>query len=152
MSFGRMLLVLALCACAALGPVACSTETSAVNLSTPTEALKTQFTAVLERDVATYKRTLTTATVKWFESEGQRSGKSADELLRAYLERAGRDDCDDWPAQTREEQLADGRVDVWFQLNGRWSFARFAREGDAWKMDGYGWPYKQPPQWIKQSS
>ncbi|HVG28485.1 MAG TPA: hypothetical protein VM864_02065 [Pyrinomonadaceae bacterium] len=46
----------------------------------------------------------------------------------------------------REDRLSDGKVDVWMQVNGQWSFERFANEGGEWKMDGFGRERKPPPQ------
>ena len=146
----RLLLVItALSMCALLGLSAYSSPVQ-LDLATPTDALKTQLVAMHARDVAAYEQTLTRQTVQWLEAIAKDKHESVDEAIKSYLVHGGTEGSD-WPSQTREEKLADGRVDVWMQINGQWSFVRFANEDGAWKMDGFGWPYRQPPQWVKQS-
>ncbi|MFL6207845.1 MAG: hypothetical protein ACJ74W_03305 [Pyrinomonadaceae bacterium] len=147
MSLRLLLIITALSTSALVNLSACNSSVR-LNLATPTAALKTQFAAMRARDVAAYKQTLTRQTVQWLEVKDSQADKSFAKTF-AHSERA---EAALEPSQMREEKLADGRVDVWVQINGQWSFERFANEAGAWKMDGFGWPYKQPPQWVKQSS
>ena len=108
------------------------------DVSTPQRALDTLRAAISNKDLETFKRTLSARTLEWLESEAIRTNKLVDELLQDYVARKSENIS---PVRPEKEERIDGNTVELLSGNGR-ILGRFVREGDEWKLDGFGWPMK----------
>lgn len=113
--------------------IACGTTHH--SMATPRDTLMTVRSALRNKDLELFKRTLSASTLASLAAEAK-PNESVDDMLRAFLERPP--ESDGMPEAVEEEQrLDDNRVELRGK-NGR-LLGRFVREGDEWKLDGFGW-------------
>lgn len=105
------------------------------SLATPTDALMTVRSAFRNKDLDLLKQTLSSRTLASLASEAK-ANQSVDDLLRAFLERS--QENEGTPEAVEEElNLDENRVELRGK-NGR-PLGRFVKEGNEWKLDGFGW-------------
>lgn len=123
-----------LLACCLLCLLACTKAHK--DLSTPRQALNTVRSALRNNDLELLKQTLSSNTLTSLKSDGAKTSESVDDLLRGYLERSQQSEG---AAEDVEEEhrLDENRVELRGK-NGR-PLGRFVKEGEEWKMDGFGW-------------
>lgn len=105
------------------------------SMATPRDSLMTVRSALRDKDLDLFKRTLSTSTLASLESEAK-ANQSVDDLLRAFLERSRENEE---TAEDVEEDLSldENKVELRGK-NGR-PLGRFVKEGNEWKLDGFGW-------------
>ena len=106
------------------------------NLSTPRDSLNTVRSALRNKDLELLKQILSADTLASLESERTKTNESVDDLLRGYVERSQQSEGAA-EAVEEEQRLDETRVELRGK-NGR-PLGRFIREGDEWKLDGFGW-------------
>jgi hypothetical protein len=131
--------VLAIIALLSLLPcLAACRQVAAYDASTPFAALHTARNAKRDKDRETFKRILSSQTLEFLQQEATRTKQSVDQLLDTYLERQ---DSESIPkAPDHEERTGDDRTTLLDKHN--YILGQFIKEGDEWKLDGFGWPMK----------
>ncbi len=136
-SYLRIVIILVILMLAACG----KSKTHFHDLSTPSNALKTVFSAIQEDDPERFRKILSAQTLHMLETESQRTGKSSKSILQEYLSRRQDEDISEI-SETKEERIDDSLMEVHYRSNSSWKKIRFLKENNEWKMDGFGQPMK----------
>ena len=105
------------------------------SMATPRDTLMTVRSALRNKDLELFKRTFSASRLASLAAEAK-ANESVDDMLRVFLERPH--ESEGTPEAVEEEQrLDDNRVELRGK-DGR-PLGRFVREGDEWKLDGFGW-------------
>lgn len=109
------------------------TTTSTSTFSSPREVLKASYVAAKNKDVAGFKRTISSDDLRRFEEFVKKSGQNLDDSLKQQLENP------DLPMpeslETRNEKIDGETATLEFKdVRGVWRIGHFVKEGDEWKM------------------
>ncbi|HJP95812.1 MAG TPA: hypothetical protein VJ843_00415 [Candidatus Saccharimonadales bacterium] len=118
--------------------IAACRKANSDNRATPTAALETVRAAERNKDVQTFKRSLSSRSIGFVEAEATRTKTTVDRLLADYLERREPNEASE--SSGREVKIDGNTVEI-RGVNER-VLGRFVKEANEWKLDGFGWPMK----------
>lgn len=129
-----------------------TTTNTSINTSTstsPTAVMTAAFDASKKRDVAGFKKAVSSADLKDLDEMVKRSGGSVDDFLKEMMS----DPDATMPAslETRNEKINGEKATVEYKNKaGEWKTAHFIKEGGEWKMQ-MGNPSPEQPSTNKNS-
>ena len=109
------------------------TPSSTSSSTSPTAVMQASFNAVKNKDVAGFKKTLSSADLKEMDAMFAKNGKTVDDFLKEMMELPS----DMMPAtlDTRNEKIDGDQATVEYkQKDGSWKTNYFVKEGGEWKM------------------
>jgi hypothetical protein len=110
-----------------------TTTTPTSTSGSPTAVITSAFDASKKKDVAGFKKSISSADLKELDEMVKRSGGSADEFLKEMMA----DPETTMPAslETRNEKIDGDKATVEYKAkDGTWKTAHFIKEGGEWKM------------------
>lgn len=126
-----------------------STPTGTSTSTSPTAVMTSAFDASKKRDVAGFKKAVSSADLKDLDEMVKRSGGSVDDFLKEMMS----DPDATMPAslETRNEKIDGEKATVEYKnKSGEWKTAHFIKEGGEWKMK-MGNPSPEQPATNKNS-
>jgi hypothetical protein len=116
-------------------PTATSNTTTSSDAGTPTDAFKTYYNAIKNKDVEAVKALFSRATLKALEDKARAANKSPDDVFKEGLESASAEIPATMP-ETRNEKIEGDRatLEIKDDKKGSWDTIRFVREDGQWKM------------------
>lgn len=103
--------------------------------STPTETFKTFYSAVANKDIAALKSVLPKKIVDDIAAEATKKNKPLDDFYRDEVLPDLARGITESSMETRNEKIDGDRATLEFMSKGEWKTARFAKEGDSWRLD-----------------
>jgi hypothetical protein len=99
----------------------------------PEAVLKASFDAAKRKDVAAFKKSISTADMKSLEEALKGGGQNLDDLLKKQLEQPDVPMPD--TLETRGEKIDGDKATVEYKdVRGNWKTANFIKEGGEWKI------------------
>lgn len=102
--------------------------------STPTEAFNTFFSAVKNKDIAALRSVLPNEMLDDMAAEAKKKNKSLDDYYRDEVFPDLARGMPETTLETRNEKIDGNRATLEFMSKGEWRTARFAKEGDSWRL------------------
>lgn len=121
-------------------PVLSCKRTVRIDVATPTGLFRTLVSARQHSDVETLKKLLSKSTLEWLNAEAAREHRTSESLLTDYINRLNEETSSE-PIHLEEKRIDDNRVEIVDQDSKR-ELSRFVKEGQEWKLDGFGHPYR----------
>lgn len=101
--------------------------------TSPTDVLLMSYDAARNKDVAGFKRTISSSDLKDLEEMFKKSGKNLDEMFKQQLEHP--DQPMPETLETRNEKINGDKATVEYKdLKGVWKTTNFVKEGSEWKI------------------
>jgi hypothetical protein len=110
-----------------------TTQTATPSSTSPTGVMQASFNAVKNKDVAGFKKTLSSADLKEMEAIFAKDGKTVDGFLKEMMELPS----DMMPAtlETRNEKIDGDKATLEYkQRDGSWKTTHLVKEDGEWKM------------------
>lgn len=102
--------------------------------ATPTEAFKTFYNGLKNKDIAAVKSVLSQKVMDAIAEDAKTKNKPLDEFYRdEVIPQMSRQLPDSLP-ETRNEQFDGDRASIEYQKDGEWETGHFTKEGGSWKI------------------